>query len=233
MVSARRPAPGARYMRARIRPHTDHSHISAPDIIGALLAHHYTIIPFTIDPFGQLGPIMTDFLFGGPRTPIGEPTGRPPGISLPIRTEHRSSINLTSPQARTMRDRALASSRTCNLLSQADNGFTESQGKLAWYTDSYTATRPTHWAKQYIGHNIILALTHHLSKSISWTHPLAPPSPTTLLHCAGLRPRSTRPSLALSSAYNTFFEFGLTFGGDGMAIGRAPIVSMCTLEFQI
>ena len=54
------------------------AHSKGNAIIGDLLHNNMTLIPFAIDPFGHLGPLLCTFLFGTtPTTPLTFPAMQP------------------------------------------------------------------------------------------------------------------------------------------------------------
>jgi hypothetical protein len=64
--------------RGNKRNPTTGTTISGDGIIGEILQNNMTLIPFVIDPFGCLGPILCHFLFGTrPTVPLSFPSSQP------------------------------------------------------------------------------------------------------------------------------------------------------------
>ncbi len=64
--------------RGNKRDPTTGTTIPGDTIIGDILHNNTTLIPFAIDPFGRLGPILHHFLFGTrPTVPLSFPPSQP------------------------------------------------------------------------------------------------------------------------------------------------------------
>ncbi len=64
--------------RCNKRDPTTGTTIPGDAIIGNILHNNMTLIPFAIDPFGHLGPILCHFLFGTrPTVPLSFPPSQP------------------------------------------------------------------------------------------------------------------------------------------------------------
>ncbi len=72
---------------------------------------------------------------------------------------------------------SLASASLLNLgiLPKADHGWRETHGPNFWFTWDWSATLPSHWAKQILGHSLLLGLSSHFSIALSYTHYLPHP----------------------------------------------------------
>ena len=87
-----------------------------------------------------------------------------------------------------------------SLFSKADRGWYASHQTPLWFTRSYTCTLPSHWAKQTLGHNLVIAIAHHLIRSMHQADPVLSRSQN-ILACAQLQPRRRCSVLPLPSAF--------------------------------
>ncbi len=142
----------------------------------------------TVDPGGQFGPLSSSLL---------------PAAILPLST-NRSTRGLPATRVPPNDAASLASASLLNLgiLPKADHGWRETHGPNFWFTRDWSATLPSHWAQQVLGHNLLLGLSSHLSIALSYTHPVSTrPIQRRNLQTAAAIPRVTRPTLALPSAF--------------------------------
>jgi hypothetical protein len=107
-----------------------HSTNRPADAVTAAIVHQrYCLVPFTIDPGGQLGPLTSSLLW---------PRKRHPAAILP--PSHARSIR-GLPPARIPANTA---------------AWREAHGDHFWFTRNYSATLPSHWAQQVLGHNLLV-----------------------------------------------------------------------------
>jgi hypothetical protein len=173
------------------RPHRTRS----PDAVTAAILHQrYCLVPCTVDPGGQFGPFTSSLLWSSKRHPAA---------ILPLST-NRSTRGLPPLRIPANAAASLASASLLNLgiLPKADHGWRETHGPNLWFTRDWSATLPSHWAQQVLGHNLLLGLSSHLSIALSYTHPVSTrPIQRRNLQTAAAIPRVTRPTLALPSAF--------------------------------
>jgi hypothetical protein len=99
---------------------------------------------------------------------------RHPAAILPLST-NRSTRGLPATRVPPNDAASLASASLLNLgiLPKADHGWRETHGPNLWFTRDWSATLPSHWAQQVLGHNLLLGLSSHLSTALSHTHPVS------------------------------------------------------------
>jgi hypothetical protein len=121
----------------------------------AILIQHYCLVPCTIHPGGQLGPLTSSLLWPRKR----HPTANFPPYPL---------IHLPANAAA-----SLASRSFLNLvvLPKADQGWREAHDDHFWFTRDGFATLPSHWVQQVLDHNLLVGLTSQLDIGLSRAHP--------------------------------------------------------------
>ena len=181
-----------RKFTGRSRTNAAGVYIRDDDIISSINHQNYTLLPFTFDPGGFLGPLATAFTFG---------SKHPPTFSLPRHERSTSHLKHTSHAI-------LASQRTHenigklhSLLTHADTGYRENHSS-SWFTHSYTATTPSSWAIQTLGQNLLIATSQHIKEALSHLNHFST-SLHPLIACASLKPRYEHPT---HSVNNTFYQ---------------------------
>ena len=124
-----------------------------------------------------------------------------PMAALPT-NKARSIIGLTQTCEPAQQAATLASNIApdINLLRKADRGWREGHG-AKWFTRNYTATIPSRWAAQTLGHNIFVGLAAHLHDATKRLPPYSSSSSRKALQVAALRPTIAKPRRTLPSAY--------------------------------
>jgi hypothetical protein len=156
----------------------------------AILRQHYSLIPITLDPCGQLGPLTSHFLWD---------RGRCPSTALPLRSNSRSTRGLSTPPATQAANLALGLT-SLSLFRQADSHFRESSPH-EWYTRHWSATTPSQWAIQLIAFNITHALASHAALAVSDLNPMTS-TPRNTFHVAQYQPRTLHPRPFVPSIYD-------------------------------
>jgi hypothetical protein len=102
-----------------------------------------------------------------PADPLTSPG--PANAILPL--SHNRSIRGLPPAripANAAASLASASLLDLGLLPKADNGWREAHGLHFWFTRDYSATLPSQWAQQVLGHNLLLGLSSHIDTALSY-----------------------------------------------------------------
>ena len=178
-----------------------HSANRPPDAVTAAILHQrYCLVPCTIDPGGQFGPLTSSLLWSRKRHP---------SAILPL--SHARSIHGLPPARIPANHAASLASRSLlnlGLLPKADQGWREAHGDHFWFTRDYSATLPSHWAQQILGHNLLVGLASHLDIGLSRALPVSTRSiQRPFLQTAAAVPRVLRPNYALPTAF--FFPTNL------------------------
>ena len=124
---------------------------NSPNYIREINDHHYLLFPVTIDPEGFTGSLFSSFLWGS----------HPP-LNFPEQKECK--IDRNKPSSIAERN-ARAAIKDFSLFAKADKRYKEQHGSK-WFAPHYATTKPSHWAKQILGFNIIHAHAKHAQKSI-------------------------------------------------------------------
>ena len=136
--------------------------------IGQMLIHKLTsagtsILPFSVDPFGGLGPFATSLLFRSTPTPAA--------LSL-------------SPTASSAHAFACSPFKVCAMLPKADNQWQVLHPRRL-YGKSFRTPSPSTWAKQLLGLNFILASAKYYTLALSKHSAPLPPSSLPPPHIPG------------------------------------------------
>jgi hypothetical protein len=127
--------------------------------IGKLLRCNMVLIPLAIDPHGQFGPLLQNFLFDTePATPISFTTNKPNATSI-----YSKITTFPSPKC---------------ILKLANHNWKISKTR-AFYSHSYSAPTPTIYTLQQFGLTIIKALAIHIryARRRFINHPALPANP--------------------------------------------------------
>jgi hypothetical protein len=130
------------------------------------------------------------------------PRKRHPSAILP--PSHARSIRGLPPARVSANNAASLASRSLlnlGILPKADKGWREAHGDRHWFTRDYSATLPSHWAQQILGHNLLIGLASHLDIGLSRALPVSTRSiQRSSLQTAAAVPRVLRSNYALPSA---------------------------------
>jgi hypothetical protein len=163
-------------------------HCQNAAVAQALVDHHYTLLPFTFDSLGNIGPIFTSFL-------LGNKHHKPPYL---ITSQPRCATGLSSPASQALAQRAITTLPHSGLFSLANHHWAENNPHYG-FTTYYSAQLPSQWASQVLGQNLILALGDHLYSAMNQQALHTHPQHT--LASAASRPRYRRPRPCLSPIY--------------------------------
>ncbi len=110
----------------------------------------YNKLPFVFTADGMLGPFFKDFLYGNKKK------------KKLFTIQDRQNTNLLPHQNQALM-RSYQEGRITGLLPKADKQWRkESEGK--WFTNSWRAMYPSHWAKQFVGYNSLMAKVDQIEK---------------------------------------------------------------------
>jgi hypothetical protein len=126
---------------------TESTFVNGEMVIRALNESNTVLLPFVVDPFGQLGPIANAFLFGLRSKPP------PPALSF------------SSPTSQTAYDNATSKSAPFALTVRADRSWSRTAQRLP-FGRTYHSWFPTNWARQVLGATINSVFAKHLYTSI-------------------------------------------------------------------
>ena len=124
-------------------------------LIAELVSCCYLLLPCTVDSLGLLGPIYSTLLVGDSTSPHLK---RPPNIhyGTGLHSAARAALShITHADCPT------------GLLAAADAAWRQTRpddpdsSYDTWFTHTYHATTPSHWATQVLGYNITQALAYH------------------------------------------------------------------------
>ncbi len=128
--------------RGNKRDPTTGTTIPGDVIIGDILHNNMTLIPFAIDPFSRLGPILRHFLFGTrPTVPLSFPPSRPHATEM-----YKCITTFPSPTG---------------ILQLADNNWTTHRPRR-FFGHSYSSPTPSISTLQAIGLCISKSFAAHI-----------------------------------------------------------------------
>lgn len=167
-----------------------HDNIAGRSIIGAINTSHATLLPYTVDDLGGLGPLSIPFLFHPTRSPI---THAPPITAAEM-------LHFTNPESLLCFHRTL-NSTNLHIADHATRIWKVSQ-PITPFGNTHHSFTPTQWAMQALSLNISHALANALTTalqeqpaSLSTTRPplsFRGPIPPTFRH----RPSAYRTAAA-------------------------------------
>ena len=171
--------------------------LTADQLVQAILAHRYALLPCTFDPGGALGPAATGFLWTPPHRPK---TALPkvPRDDIPLPASHAS---------KRLREQCYTHLSTFGLLQRANKGWREEHADKP-FTQFYEARTPSQWATMQLGHNLVLGLSRHIAfhqKNGNKVHR------NQWLMTSTTRTTQTRTAQVLSSVYSTMIPTLLGF----------------------
>ena len=161
---------------------------------------HFLFLPVTFNPGGSMGPAFSQFFWNDSDSPPSM-LPLPPKAPLPSRYD------------------ACALQRDCyhhlanfGLLQRETHSFKEQHPSL-WFTPFASDITPKQWAMHVLGHNLVVALSHHIATYQDNNLPSGPQ----LLHTAAIRPHfsASEGSSPLSAS------FSMLLRSVGSVIGRS------------
>ena len=124
--------------------------ISGETIIKELNSQNITLLPFTVDDFGSMGPLMKRYFEEVKTTP---------------------TLTQNNKLSKFTREGYIAYSngRLCtkfsSLLKRSNKGWIKSN-KDGWFGTTYQIIHPSDWGRHTLTQNINLAIVHHLKRSL-------------------------------------------------------------------
>jgi len=113
----------------------------------------HRILPFTIDHQGMMGPIATEFLLGHKNAIF---------TATPNEYDKRS----TTEETKTLVNLSMHKNRHKNILTKVNSLWKLAYG-LQWYTNTYNAQTPRHWAKQVLGNTFSMQSSKHIIRALN------------------------------------------------------------------
>jgi hypothetical protein len=157
-------------------------------VLQELLSQNYGLLPITMDPGGQLGPLSSKFLWKSSHAP-----------TTVINSPERSLRGLSFEAATNLANRSASAFNAFALFQRANAGWKHSHHDQ-WFTRSYTAITPSQWGIQVLSQNILLAIASHIQIATARFTSRTASRPPKLL-TASIAPRLARPTFALPSIY--------------------------------
>ena len=164
--------------------------LTAGQLVQAILAHRYALLPCTFDPGGALGPAATGFLWKPPKRPTTALPNVPPN-DIPLPASHASKC---------LREQCYTHISTFGLLQRANKGWREEHADKP-FTKYYEARLPSQWATMQLGHNLVLAMSRHIAYHQKNGNKVLR---NQCLNTSTTRPAHTRSAQVLSAIYNTW-----------------------------
>jgi len=118
--------------------------VMGENIIRALNETNVVFIPFTVDPFGGIGPVAQKFLYGTRPDPAPDPLDFPTSATAAL--AYKNAMSKSAPTA---------------ILSLADKSWKDKGAHLS-FSSTYHAWFPSTWGRQILGANINLSFAMHL-----------------------------------------------------------------------
>jgi hypothetical protein len=128
----------------------------AISIMTSMQLNRQQLIPITVDPGGNFGPLATKLLWGSNSSTV---TTRLQPSTWDDRTKHALHRDISQSMLKDTLDHSPS-----NLLRQADKGWKIQQGGLPFTRHDDT---PGNWGHHVISHNTNLAMTLHLQNALS------------------------------------------------------------------
>ena len=150
--------------------------LTGSSLIHTINQNQYLLYPWTIDQFGQFGPIPYLFLNGVP-FPYSVDTAK-----------HRSKTKLNE-EGKLAFSHTLHPDAPLNILNHADAEWRtlhDDTPRSAWYTSTYHAQTPSHWATQVLSFNLTYALAAHYKNAFH----------SVTRHAQTLQPSHTPPRIS-------------------------------------
>ena len=123
--------------------------VSGEAIIKELNQQNITLLPFTFDAYGSMGPLAMSYFYKD--------------IYVPTITDEKIRKKLPTPKLKAYL-RGRQNNKMISLFDYANKGWRLTH-KDKWFGSTYQLTAPSNWGKHYLGMNINIALTQHLKRS--------------------------------------------------------------------
>ena len=152
----------------------------------------YTMLPCTFDPGGNLGPMMTAFLW----------RERPPNTNYLQPLSPRTTTSLARESAQQTAAHVTAATSGYGLLHKANRGFRKAHPNGS-FARHYSETLPSHWAAHRLGSNLLLAASNYLYKAVNEHVPCDLRSRNRAVHTAGSEPIRMAPDWCMLRGFDT------------------------------
>ena len=123
--------------------------VSGEAIINKLNQQNITLLPFTFDVYGSMGPVATSYFYKD--------------IYVPTITDKKILNKLPLPALKAYL-KGGQNKKMISLFDSANKGWRLIH-KDKWFGSTYQLTAPSNWGNHYLGMNINIALTQHLKRS--------------------------------------------------------------------
>ena len=124
--------------------------VSGEAIIHELNEQNITLLPFTFDDFGSMGPLATSYFFDNKNTP-----------SI---TDKKILSKFPAPALKAYKKGCSHLQTKMNTLFKAANKGWKLLNKDKWYGSTYQLTSPSNWGQQYLAMNLNISIINHLKK---------------------------------------------------------------------
>ena len=136
-------------LRGATRKESTGEYVPGDDVICALLRRNVILVPFTVDPFGSLGPLARRLLLGNQKSP-----------DIPDYREFLRRCHLL-PGAARMLTHTTSTDYPTGALHKANQAWRASEGNR-WFGTTYYDSTPATWAQSTLGSAIVTNLAKHI-----------------------------------------------------------------------
>ena len=125
--------------------------VSGEAIIHELNTQNITLLPFTFDDYGSMGPIVTSYFFEDNK--------------FPTITDKKKLSKFPNSVLKTYnKGRDYLKTKKHSLFKSANKGW-KLINKDRWYGNTYQLTSPSNWGRHYLAMNLNTAINQHIIKS--------------------------------------------------------------------
>ena len=112
------------------------------------MASDAVLLPFTVSPYGNIGPTARSFLFGDPVVPVR---------AYPVQSAHNATFSMMS--------RVTSSHVPRDIMGRSALSWRHSQGSK-WFGVSFSDDTPANWGRNVLAQSIFRAQTAHVLHSM-------------------------------------------------------------------
>jgi len=123
--------------------------VSGEAIVNEINQQNITLLPFTFDAYGSMGPVASSYFYKD--------------IYVPTITDQKILRKLPLPALKAYL-KGKQNRKMTSLFDSANKGWRLIH-KDKWFGSTYQLTAPSNWGNHYLGMNINIALTQHLKRS--------------------------------------------------------------------
>jgi len=124
---------------------------SGEAIINELNNQNITLLPFTFDTFGSMGPIAESYFINDENVP---------------EISEKSKLSRLSKPALFAYQKARQNTKMKALFKTSNKGWKLMQ-KDKWFGSTYQLTTPSNWGKHYLSMNLNISLVQHIKKGFA------------------------------------------------------------------